>query len=135
MICKGHKMSHSCLSECFATMRLLLNISHLILQCYTVILYSMYSPSESHEHLYDGKHTWCLSYHIGAHSVFPITWSLSWSYRLIFSILTITVQQSHKDARHITYNSCFRSSKFYTDTFSYAIILATVYDPHLHFLV
>lgn len=70
------------------------------------------------------------------HLIFLLILSLN------FSILTITVQQSHKDARHITrlsafelHNSRFRSSKFYTNTFSYAIILATVYDPHLIFLV
>lgn len=111
-----------------------------LLQCFTVILYSMYSPSESHEHLYDGKTYVVLSHYctfsFSNHLIFLLILLLN------FSILTIIVQQSRKDARHITrlsvfelHNSCFRSSTFYTDTFSYAIILATVYDPHLHFLV
>ena len=36
-IFKGRKMNRSCLTVCFATMRLLLNVSHVILQRFTII--------------------------------------------------------------------------------------------------
>lgn len=61
---------------------------------------------------------------------------------LYITTLAFTVQQSHMDARYIAKFNAFRSHsgrfrlrKVRTNTFSYAITSATVYDPYLNSLV
>lgn len=100
-------------------------------------------PPDSHEHSYHGTHDRTNAARPIALAHVPsdhlITRAILSHYR---TTLTFILLQSHLDARYIakfnafaSYNGRFRWCEFRTNTFSYAIISATVYDPNLNFLV
>lgn len=193
-IFKGPNMNHSWLRVCFATLRLLLKVSHVILKRFTIIaplvsfnlpwfvtsIYTLYKylcvrPQLTmdtahlllHAFNYDywralgtgGIHTSTpfdspdRSYH-GTHdrtsaprpiALTPVQSSDHLITRDILShyltALAFTVQQSHIDTRYIarfnafaSHNVSFGACVFRRNTFSPAIIWASVYDLNLHFV-